>query len=170
MIEIGAIQKLASPWPGTVVLVRKKRWFIRLCIDLRKLNARTIKDTYSLAHIEESLDCLSGAHFTSLHLKSRYWQIELSEESIPLTAFTVGPLGFYKCAPMPFGLTNASMTFQQLMESCLRDKHLDLCIICLGNILIFSQTPQEHIQRLRGFFKKLLVAGLKLKPSKCEFF
>ena len=71
---------------------------------------------------------------------------------------------------MPFGLTNAPTTFQQLMESCLGDMHLDWCIIYLDDIIIFSQTPQEHIQRLRGIFEKLSVAGLKLKPSKCEFF
>ena len=77
-----------------MVLVRKKDGSLRFCIDLRKLNARTIKDAYSLPCIEESLDCLNGAWiFTSLDLKSGYWQIELSEESIHLTAFTVGSLG-----------------------------------------------------------------------------
>ena len=96
-----------------MVLVRKKDASLRLCIDLRKLNARTIKDAYSLPHIEESLDCLNGAQiFTLLDLKSGYWQIELSEESIPLTTFTVGSLGFYKCILMPFALTNAPVTFQ----------------------------------------------------------
>ena len=66
-----------------MVLVRKKDGSLRFCIDLRKLNARTIKDVYSLLHIEESLDCLNGAQiFTSPDLKSGYWQIELSEESI----------------------------------------------------------------------------------------
>ena len=96
-----------------MVLVRKKDGSLRFCIDLRKLNGRTIKDAYSLPHIEESLDCLNGAQiFTSLDLKSGYWQIELSEENIPLTTFTVGPLGFYECVHMPFGLTNAPATFQ----------------------------------------------------------
>ena len=113
MMEIRAIQKLASPWASAVVQVRKKDGSLRFCIDLRKLNARTIKDAYSLPHIEESLDCLNEAQiFTSLDLKSGYLQIVLSEESIPLTTFTLGPLRFYKCAHMPFGLTNAPMTFQ----------------------------------------------------------
>ena len=121
--------------------------------------------------IEKSLYCLNGAKiFTSLDLKSGYWQIKLSEDSIPHSHFTIGPLGFYECVCMPFGLTNAPTTFQQLMESCLGDMHLDWCIIYLDDIIIFSQTPQEHIQRLRGIFEKLSVTGLKLKPSKCEFF
>ena len=128
-----------------MVLVRKNG-SLRFCIDVRKLNARTIKDAHSLPCIKESLDCLNGAQiFTSLDLKSGYWQIELSEESIPLTAFTIGPLGFYKCVHMPFGLTSGPATFQSLMESCLRDMHLDWSIIYLDNIIIFSKTPQEYI-------------------------
>ena len=80
---------------------------MRFCIDLRKLNVRTVKDAYSLPRIEETLDCLIGAQwFTSLDLKLGYWQVELDEESKALTAFTVGPLGFYQCEHMPFGLTN----------------------------------------------------------------
>ena len=95
------------------MLVRKKDGSLHFCIDLRKLNAQTIRDAYSLPRIEESLDCLNGARiFTSLDLKSGYWQVEMDEESIPYTAFTVGPLGLYECVRMPFGLTNAPATFQ----------------------------------------------------------
>ena len=94
----------------------------------------------------------------------------MSEESIPYTAFTVGPLGFYESVRMSFGLTNAPTTFQRLMESCLGDPHLKHCIIYLDDIIIFSKTPEEYIERLRKVFGKLAAAGLKLKPSKCEFF
>ena len=67
-------------------------------LTLRKLNAWTVKDAYSIPCIEDALDSLNGACiFTSLDSKSGYWQVELDEESIPLTAFTVGPLGFYEC-------------------------------------------------------------------------
>ena len=143
-----------------MVLIRKKYGSLRFCIDLRKFNARAINNAYSLPCFEESLDCLNGAQiFTSLDLKSGYWQIQLSEESIPLTAFTLGPLGFYKCVHMPFGLTNAPATFQQLMESCLGDMHLDWYIIYLEDIIIFSQSLQEHFQRLRGIFPKKIVGN-----------
>ena len=71
---------------------------------------------------------------------------------------------------MPFGLTNALATFQCLMESCLREMYLKWCIISLDDITVFSKTPKEHIERLRGVFEKLSAAGLRLKPSKCEFF
>ena len=76
------------------------------------MNARTIKDAYSLPRIDETLDCLNGAEwFSSLDLKSGYWQVEMEEDSKAFTAFTVGPLGFYECECMPFGLTNAPIHF-----------------------------------------------------------
>ena len=171
MIEVGAIRKSNSPWASAIVLVRKKDSSLRFCIDLHKLNAQTIKDAYSLPRIDETLDCLGAATiFTSLDLRSGYWQVEMEEESKPLTDFTVGPLGFYECKRMPFGLTNAPATFQHLMENCLGKLHLSWCIIYLDNIIVFSDSPSEHLCRLRGVFAKLDKAGLKLKPNKCEFF
>ena len=166
MLEIGAIRKSQSPWASAIILVCKKDGALRFCINLRKL-----KDAQTLAHIEESLDLLCGAvTFTSLDLKSGYWQVELDKDSIPYTAFTVGPLRFYECLRMPFGFTNAPATYQCLMENCLGDLHLNWCIIYLDNIIIYSKTLEEHVKRLEAVFKKLSKAGLKLKPSKCEFF
>ena len=171
MLDIGAIRHSNRPWARSVVLVRKKNGSLRFCIDLRKLNARIVKDAYSLPRIEDALDSLNGACiFTSLDRKSTYWQVELNKESIPLTAFTVGPLGFYECVRMPFGLTNVPATFQRLMESCLGELHLDWCIIYLNDIIIFSKTQDDHITRLEGVFEKLAKAGLKLKSLKCKFF
>ena len=171
MVDVGAIRRSFSPWASAVVLVRKKDGGLRFCIDLRKLNNTTVKDGYSLPRIEDTLDCLHGAvWFSTLDLKSGYWQVEVEEEAKPLTAFTVGPLGFWECERMPFGLTNAPATFQRLMESCLGQLHLNWCIIYLDDIIVFSRTPEEHIHRLRAVFVKLKAAGLKLKPSKCDFF
>ena len=170
MLDMEAIRCSNSHWASPVVLVCKKDGSLRFCIDLRKLNAQTVKDAYSLPRIEDALDSLNGACiFTSLDLKSGYWQVELDEDSIPLTAFTVGPLGFYECVRMRFDLTNAPATFQRLMESCLGEIHLEWCIIYLDDI-IFSKNPDDHITHLEGVFEKLAKAGLKLKPSKCEFF
>ena len=171
MLDIGAIHRSTSPWASPVVLVCKKDGSLQFCINLRKLNNQTIKDAQSLPRIEDSLNCLDGATiFTSLDLQSGYWQVEMTEASKPLTAFTVGPLGFYKCVQMPFGLTNALATFQHLMETCLGEMHLKWCIIYLDNIIVFSRMPEEHIERLRGVFEKLAAAGLRLKLSKCKFF
>ena len=171
MLDIGAICKSHSLWASAVVLVCKKDCGLRFCIDLRKLNEQTVKDAYSLSQIDEMLDSLQGSQwFSFLDLKSGYWQVEMDEESNPLTAFTVGPLGFYKCKRMPFGLTNAPATFQRLMENCLGDLNLHWCIIYLDDIVIFSKDPASHLKRLEAVFWKLEEAGLKLKPSKCELF
>ena len=120
MLDVGTIIPSNSPWASAVILVWKKDEKLWFCINLWKLNARTIKDAYSHPRIDETLDCLNGAEwFSSLDLKSGYWQVEMEEDRKAFTAFTVGPLGFYKCEHMPFGLTNAPATFQQLMKSCL---------------------------------------------------
>ena len=161
----GTIQRSTSPWASPVVLVCKKDGSLRFCTDLRKLNNRTIKYAQSLPRIEDSLDCLDGATiFTSLDLQSGYWQVELTEASRPLTAFTIGPLGFYECVWMPFGLTNAPATLQHLMESCLGEMHLKWCIIYLDDIIV-SQKTEEHIERLRGVFEKLSAAWIETQTK-----
>ena len=98
MLDIRAIRCSNSPWASPVVLVRKKKvGSLRFCIDLRKLNAQTVKDAYSIPCIEDVLDSLNGASiFTSFDLNGGYWQVELDEESIPLTAFTF-TVNAYKC-------------------------------------------------------------------------
>ena len=170
MVEVGAIRSF-SPWASAVVLVRKKDGGLRFCIDLHRLNNRTVKDGYSLPRIEDTLDCLHGAvWFSTLDQKSEYWQVELEEEAKPLTAFTMGPLGFWECGHMPFGLTNAPATLQRLVESCLNELHLNWCIIYLDDIIVFSRTLEEHLHRLKAVFNKLKAAGLKLKCSKCNLF
>ena len=168
MLEIGAIRKSNSPWASAVVLVRKKDGSLRFCIDLRKLNARTVKDAYSLPRIEDSLDSLNGSCiFTSIDLKAGYWQVEMDPQSIPLTAFTVGPLGFYECVKMPFGLTNAPATFQRLMETCLGDLHLNWCIIYLDDVVIFLSDTEYLVflgssSRVSMSFLRLIVSILVL--------
>ena len=171
MLDIGAIWKSHSPWTSAVVLVWKKDSSLRFCIDLRKLNNWTIKDAYLLPHIDETLDSLQGSQwFSSLNLKSAYWQVKMDEESKALTAFTVEPLGFYECERKPFRLTNTPATFQWLMVTCLGDLNLHWCIIYLDDIVIFSKDPASHLKRIEAVIWKLEEAGLKLRPSKCELF
>ena len=171
MLDISAIHRLYSLWASAVVLVWKKDGGLRFCINLRKLNYRTVKDAYLLPLIDKTLDSLQGSQwFSSLDLKSGYWQVKMDEESKPLMLFTVGPLGFYECERISFGLTNAHATFQRLMETCLGDPNLHWCIIYLEDIVIFSKDLASHLERLKAVFWTLEEAGLKVKPSKCELF
>ena len=171
MEEVGTIRKSNSPWASSIVLVKKKDRDLRFCINLRKLNAGMVKDAYALPRIEETLDYLVGSKwFSALDLKSGYWQVELDEESKPLTAFTAGPLSFYECERMPFRAMNAPATFQRLMETYLGDLHLNCCLIYLDDIIVFAKTQEDAITRLGTVLQKLWEVGLKLQPSKCELF
>ena len=170
MLNADVIRESNSPWASNVVLVRKKDNSLRFCIDFRRLNNRTIRNAHPLPRIEETLDALKGAlWFSSLDLCCGYWQVEVDESDKPKTAFTVGPLGFYECNRMPFGLTNSPATFQALMERVIADLNLKTCLVYLDDIVIFSRTIEEHIERLNEIFQRLQEAGLKLKPAKCKF-
>ncbi len=171
LLSAGIIKKSHSPWASNIVLERKKNGKLRLCIDFRQLNNRTIKDSYALPRIEEMLDCLRGMkYFSVLDMKSGYHQVEIHEEHKERTAFTVGPLGFYEFNRMPFGLSNAPATYQRLMEECLSGLHLNICLVYIDDLIIFSRTYEEHLERLELVFKRLQDCGLKLAPSKCKFF
>lgn len=171
MLACGAIRESASPWSSNIVLVRKSDGSLRVCQDFRKLNSRTIQDSYALPRFEEAMDTLAGSKwFTSLDLRHGYLQVEVEENDIPKTAFSVGSLGFYECPRMPFGLCGAPASFQRLMEKCLQGLTGTECSIFLDDILIFSSTFEEHLQRLEHVFQRLKEAGLKLKPNKCNFF
>ena len=171
MLEIGVIRESTSPFSSNVVIVRKKDGTIRFCIDYRKLNQRTEKDAYPIPRIDDTLHSLAGSkYFSTLDLRSGYWQVELRETDKAKTAFQVGSLGFYECNRMPFGLCNAPATFQRLMERCMGDLNLRDCLIYLDDIIVFSSTFEEHLERLQAVFKNLEKHKLKLKPSKCELF
>ena len=171
MLRLGAIRRSCRTWASAIVLVRKKNGKLRFCIDLRKLNSKTLKDSYALPRIEQTLESLADSMaYSTLDLTSGYWQVEMTEECKPYTAFTCGPLGFFECETMPFGATNAPATFQRLMEDCLGDMNMDWCIVYLDDVIVFSKTPDEHLERLEAVFQKLSATGLKLKPSKYTFF
>lgn len=143
---------------------------MRLCVDYRQLNSRTIKDNYALPRIDDILDSLSGnKYFTVLNLKSGNHQIEIEEQHKERTALTVGPLGFFEFNKMSFGLAIAPATYQRLQELCLGNLHLKICFIYLDNLIIFSRTFDEHITRLRQVFSRIQDYGLKLSPKKCSF-
>ena len=171
MLDAGVIRPNNSPWCNAVVLVRKKDGSLRFCIDFRKLNSLTVKDSHPLPHICEMLESLAGAaHYSTFDMNSGFWQVPMSPESKQYTAFTLGSMGLYECESMPFGLCNAPPTFQRLMQNCLGELNLTYCLIYLDDVIVFSHTEEEHLERMRVIFDRLREHGLKLKPSKCEVF
>ena len=131
----------------------------------------TVKDSHPLPRICETLESLAGAaHYSTTYMNSGFWQVPMDEESKQYTAFTLGSMGLYECESMPFGLCNALPTFQRFMLNCLGELNLTYCLIYLDDVIIFSQTEEEHLERMRVVFDRFRERGLKLKPSKCEVF
>ena len=158
-------------WCNVVVVVQKKDRGLHICIDFHHLNAHIKKDSYPLPRIQEALESLVGTdHFSCLDLKSGFWQIKMDKSSKQYTAFTVANLGFFECDHMPFGLCNAPATFQQLMQKCIGELNLIYCLIYLDDIVIFSQTAEEHLHHLCVIFDQFREHNLKLKPLKWSFF
>ena len=170
MLDGGAIWPSQSAWCNTVVLVRKKDGGLQFCIDFPWLNARTKKDSYPLPRMQETMESLVGARFFStMDLKSGFWQVKMSEKSWQYTAFTVGSMGIFEFLRMPYSLCNAPATFQQLMQNCLGELNLTYALIYLDDVIVFSRTEEDHLIRLRVVFERFREHGLKLKPSKCHF-
>ena len=171
MLDARVIWPSNSPWCNAVVLVRKKDGSLHFCIDFRKLNSLTVKDSHPLPHICETFESLAGAaHFLTFDMNSGFWQVPMDKESKQYTTFTLGSMGLYECESMPFGLCNAPPTFQRLMQNCLGELNLTYCLIYLDDVIVFSDMPDEHLQRMRVVLDCLREHGFKLKPSKCEVF
>ncbi len=169
LLDAGVIQESVSPYSSPIVVVRKKSGDIRLCIDYRKLNQRTIKDAYALPKLEDTFMALTGSKwFSVLDLKSGFYQIEVEEKDKAKTAF-VCPLGFYEFNRMPQGVTNAPSTFQRIMEKCMADINLREVLVFIDDIIVFSKDLEEHEERLLRVLNRLKEYGLKLAPEKCIF-
>ena len=146
MLDGGAIRPSKSPWCNAIVLVRKKDGTLQFCIDFRKLNARTKKDSFPLPHMQETMESMVGARFfSSMDLKSGFWQVRMSEKSRQYTAFTVGSLGMYEFLLMPYGLCNAPATFQRLMQNCLGELNLTYALVYLDDVIVYSKTEEDHL-------------------------
>ena len=169
LLELGLVRPSTSPFGSPVLFVKKKDGSLRLCIDYRGLNKITIKNRYPLPRVDEMLDRLHGATvFSKIDLVSGYFQVRISEEDIPKTAFRTR-YGHYEFTVMPFGLCNAPATFQRMMNDILRE-HLDtFVIVYLDDILIYSKSKEEHAQHLKTVLSLLRQHKLYAKASKCEF-
>lgn len=168
MLDANIIKRSRSPWSFPVVIVDKKDNSKRFCVDFRKLNKITKKNSYPLPLIDDILALLGKAkYFSSLDLKSGYWQVLMDENDKEKTAFACHT-GLFEFNVMPFGLSNAPAIFQELMSIVLQECY-EFATAYLDDILIFSSTLQEHITHLEFIFSKLREHGLKLKLKKCSF-
>ena len=168
MTDLKVLQPSHSPYAAPVVLIEKPDGSVRFCVDYRKLNEVTVKDTYPLPRMDDLLGVLHGKKFfTALDLESGYWQIPMAEADKHKTAI-ITPVGLYEWNTMPFGLMNAPAVFQRAMDYMLAGAKWNHCLVYLDDVLVCSETFEEHLGHLDDVFSRMVRANFKLKPSKCR--
>ena len=170
MLEQDLIVPSKSAWSSPITLVKKKDASYRFCVDYRKLNEVTVKDSFPLPRIDDSLDALGGnKYFSVMDLSSSYWQVAVHPDDQDKTAFVTTD-GLYNFKVMPYGLCNSGATFERLMELVLAGLHWTTCLLYVDDIICFSTTVSEHISRLDEILSRISEAGLKLSSSLCKLF
>ena len=168
LLEAGVIRNSHSSWSAPIIVVPKGDGGKQLVIDYRALNKVTRKFVWPMPKVKDIFSQLNGAkYFSTLDLRAGYHHIGLTTDSIPKTAFT-SPFGKYEYVKVPFRLAKAPAYFQELMTGVLKD--LLFAMAYLDDIIIYSSTPEEHLEHIRTVFKKLRDAKLSMKLSKCHFF
>ena len=138
-------------------------------MDYSKLTEKTIKDSYPLPRIDDTLDCLQGAkYFTVIDACSGFWQIPIKEEDKEKLAFNT-TFGTYRWNVMPFGFTNAPAIFQRAMNETLDSDLYQHCLVYIDDIMIYSKNYEEHLSHIDSVFIKLKNFNWKLKLKKCNF-
>jgi hypothetical protein len=169
MLKAEVIEPATSEWASPIVLVAKPDGSARFCVDYRKLNAITVRDSYPLPRMDECIDSLGDAKiFTTLDCNSGYWQIPVRPEDREKTTFT-SLEGLYLFLRMPFGLRNAPVTFQRFVDITLSGLTWKSCLVYLDYIIFFSKTSAEHMAHLDAVLHLLYCAGLTLNLKKCYF-
>ncbi|XP_063971781.1 uncharacterized protein LOC135159725 [Lytechinus pictus] len=165
MLSMGVIEASESPIASPIVLVKKPDGTNRFCVDFRKLNKVTLFDAEPIPDQDELFTKVAHAkYFTKIDLSKGYWQMPMSPESKPLTAFLT-PNGLFQFTVMPFGLVNAPASFSRMMRRLLNG--LDGAVNYIDDILIYSTTWEQHVATLNELLSRLRAAKLTARPSKC---
>lgn len=168
LLERGQIEESTSPWSSPIVLVKKKDKTLRFCIDYRRLNSITIKDAFPLPRIDEIFDQLYNAmYYTKFDFKSGYFQVPLSKEDRPKTAFSTRD-NHYQFTVLPQGITNGPATFQRVINHVLGPARWRYALAYIDDIIIYSKTFDEHLVHLHDICRILTDARFRLNPDKCE--
>lgn len=170
MIRLDVVEPSSSPWASPIVCVKKKNGNVRLCLDSRRLNEVTVKESYPLPYISRILGRLHGTKYlSSIDLTDAFWQIPLDEESKIKTAFVVPSRGLYHFKRMPFGLCNAAQNLSKLMDSVLGYDLEPKVFVYLDDIVIATNDFEEHMEMLELVARRLKEANLTINLTKSKF-
>lgn len=170
MLRDGIIERSHSEYASPIVVVQRNSK-PRFCIDYRRINSIMVDEPTPIPRIPETLkDLNDSVIFSSLDLKSGYWQIPMEPESRKYTAFSTMDGGVYNFKVMPFGLKSAPTTFQRMMSQEVLTGYLHkFCMVYLDDIVIYSKTYLEHLEHLRLVLERLQNHTLTCNPEKCRF-
>jgi Reverse transcriptase (RNA-dependent DNA polymerase) len=169
-MQLGRIVPSKSSIASQILFVPKKDKSIRICVDYRKLNDLTHRITFPMPRIDELLERTGKAKFfSSIDLKDAYYLLRMKKSDQWKTAF-ISPNGTFEYTVMPFGLKNAPGQFQKFIDHVLAPLEKSFVLAYLDNILVFSNSKEEHEQHLTLVLQTLQKAELRIKPSKCLFF
>ncbi|UYV64966.1 hypothetical protein LAZ67_3002583 [Cordylochernes scorpioides] len=170
MLKHNIIEWSYSPFASPVTLVTKRDITKRFCLDYRKLNDIIQPDIHPFPLIDSVLDKLSRAKiFSSADIASAYWQVEIAPESRPLLTF-VTPDGQYQWTRLPFGLKNSPQIYERAISQIIQKHNLQYIEHYFDDFIIFSESPEEHIQHLTIFFEVCQAENVRLNYKKCAFF
>ena len=165
--KIGFIKPSISPWRFPTFIVSKKTGDARIVFDYRLLNIITESMSYPLPSIETLINKFYNKHYIStIDIKSGYWNIPLSSEDTPKTAFVFNGKLWEWCV-LPFGLKNAPPFFQMTMNKLFHD--MPYVIVYMDDITILSDDPIQHQQHLLSVFNRLNQYNIKIRIDKCAF-
>ena len=158
-----------TEWVSPVVIVPKKNGKLRVCINLKKVNAATIRDSYPLPITEHVLERVAGKKaYSFLDGFSGYNQVSIDPKDQHKTAFAT-EIGIFAYRVMPFGLTNAPSTFQRLMNYAFREYLRIFLEIYMDDLCVHLSERAEHIEHLIKVFEKCRLYRICLNPDKCVF-
>ncbi|KAI1000572.1 hypothetical protein K3495_g7622 [Podosphaera aphanis] len=168
-LENGFIKPSSSPAASPVLFVKKPGGGLRFCVDYRALNEITIKNTYPIPRIHETLSLLGKArYFTKLDVISAFHRMRVTKGDENLTTFRTR-FGLFKYQVTTFGLANAPSSFQNYINDTFREYLDKFCTAYIDEILILSMSMEEHIDHVKKVPSRLHEAGLEVDIKKCEF-
>ena len=167
LLENDFIEPSNSSWSSPCILVPKPDGSYRMCTDYRKVNCVTKTDTFPIPRMDDCIDKVGKARYvTKFDLLKGFWQVPLTDRAKEISAF-VTPDGLFQYKVMPFGMKNSPASFQRLINKVIAD--LEGCEAYIDDVIIYSDTWEEHLRIIREFFKRLSRAMLTINLSKSEF-